>query len=204
MPRPKKTERQQQEMRERILDAAHEILKKNGYKGMTSRAIASQLGVAHMGLYTYFPNQAALLHALGDRELAKVQMQQQKIERQAESQNIVDVMRTALAVFPKFEKKNPDLYHLGWVVPQMGLENPTQTRARMQSNVQHLARLIEIGIEQGVFQKRDPWLAAAAVLGIVNTPLILFHSGRLASVAMRDKLVEEMLDAAISYLTDRS
>jgi AcrR family transcriptional regulator len=204
MPRPRKTETQREEMRGRILDAAYEILKENGHKGLTSRAIAARLGVAHMGLYTYFPNQAAILHALGEREFAKVHMQQQKIERRAESQNIVDVMRTALAVFPQFEKKNPDLYHLGWVIPQADVESSSRALVRAQSNVQHFARLIENGIEQGVFQKRDPWLAAAAVLGIVNTPLILFHSGRLASAAMRDKLVEEMLDAAICYLSDDS
>jgi AcrR family transcriptional regulator len=200
MPRPKKSEEQLAEMRERILDAAYEILKSKGPKGLTSRAIASRLGIAHMGLYTYFPNQAAILHALGQRELAKIQTQQQKIERRVASQDIVAIMRTALAFFPQFEKKNPQLYHLAWVIPQVGLENRAQTRARMQSNVQHLARLIDIGIKQGVFQKRDPQLAAAAVLGMMNIPLILFHSGRLPSAAMRDQLAGEMLEAAIRYL----
>ncbi len=200
MARPKKTETQLAEMRKRILDAAYELLKEQGHPGLTSRAIADRLGVAHMGLYTYFPNQAAILHALSEREFGNIQTKQQKIEQLAESQNIVDVMRTALAFFPQFEKKNPDVYHLAWMIPLTAVDNIAHAQMRAQSNVQHLARLIEIGINQGVFEKRDPWLAAAAVFGMINTPLILFHSGRLASAAMRDKLVAEMLDAAIRYL----
>jgi AcrR family transcriptional regulator len=202
MARPKKTETQLEEMRERILDAAYELLKEKGHQGLTSRAIADRLGIAHMGLYTYFANQAALLDALSQRELTKIQTKQFKIEQSAENQDIVQVMRTALAFFPQFEKKNPDLYHLAWMNPLTDADNITRAQMRAQSNVQHLVRLIEIGINRGVFEKRDPWLAAVAVFGMINTPLILFHSGRLASAAMRDKLVDEMLDAAIRYLSE--
>ncbi len=81
-----------------------------------------------MGLYTYFPNQAAILQALGQRELAKIQTQQRQTEQLAETQDIVEVMRTALAFFPQWEKKNPDLYQLAWVVPQTNVHQSTEAR----------------------------------------------------------------------------
>ena len=63
-----------------------------------------------------------------------------------------------------------------------------------------MARLIGIGIERGVFEDRDPYLAAVTVSSMAIAPLVLYHSGRIESVAMRDRLAEEMLDAAMRYL----
>ncbi len=64
-----------------------------------------------------------------------------------------------------------------------------------------LERLIRLGVERGAFRVPDPALAAAAVAGMVTFPLILFHSGRIADPGLRDRLVAEMLDAAMGYLS---
>ncbi len=71
MPRPKMTPAQLEATREQILDTALAILQESGPEAITSRAIAERMGVAHMSLYTYFENQAAILRALSTRELAR-------------------------------------------------------------------------------------------------------------------------------------
>jgi AcrR family transcriptional regulator len=200
MTRPKKTEEQLQVMRGQILDAAYAILMEKGPQGLSARAIAERLGVAHMTLFTYFANQDAILRALSEREMAKVQMQQDIFEQRAAKEDIVQVVRDALAFFPEFEKKNPNLYHVAWVMILEGTADPQQAQSRTQANVQHIARLIQIGIEQGKFEKRNPLMAAAAVFSMVNTPLIFSHSGRIPSVELRDRLVQEVLEAAMRYL----
>ncbi len=70
----------------------------------------------------------------------------------------------------------------------------------MENHRRHLARLIQLGIERDVLTNRDPDLAAATVLSIVNGPLILYHSGRLPDEALRDRMGEETLQAAMDYL----
>jgi AcrR family transcriptional regulator len=47
----KRTEREIQEMRERILDATLELLRQEGLKGVSIRKIADRIGVSHMLLY---------------------------------------------------------------------------------------------------------------------------------------------------------
>ena len=200
MPRPKKSEMQRKAMRARILDAAYALLQELGPQGLSSRAIADRLGMAHMALFTYFQNQSAILQALSERELATIQASQVVLEERAKREDIHQVMRAALAFYSAFENENPNVYRLVWVMPADKREDPDQARLRLQSNVQHLARLIQQGIERGVFEYRDSFLAAEVVFGMVNTPLIFFHNGQITSPELRDRLVEEMLVAALHYL----
>ena len=200
MPRPKKNELQRKAMRARILDAAYDLLQELGPQGISARAIADRLGMAHMALFTYFQNQPAILQALSEREQASIQARQGVFEERTKGEDIRQVLRAALAFYADFENENPNVYHLVWVMPVESRQDPDQARLRWQSNVQTLARLIQQGIERGIFEHREPFLAASVVFGMVNAPLMLFHNGQIARSELRDRLVEEMLDAALHYL----
>jgi AcrR family transcriptional regulator len=201
MPRPPLNDEQVQAMRTRILDATLSLLLKVGPRGLTSRAIADILGIAHMTLFTYFENQAAILEALSAREMAPILMRQEALEREAEHGDIYRVMREALAVYPRFAAEHPALFQLAWAGPQMEGGNPARARAHMHSHVVHLARLARLGMARGTFHKRDPILAAAAVFGMVTFPLIMYANSRIDDLLLRDALVAEMLDASLLYLT---
>jgi AcrR family transcriptional regulator len=200
MPRPKKTPAQLEATREKILDIALSILKESGPEAVTSRAIAEGLSVAHMSLFTYFENHAAILRALRKRELSKWQAQQQGFEQRATPENIVQVVEDVLRHYIDFARENPNLYRLTWVMPELGIESPEENRQRTLNTVGHLAGLLQLGMESGVFENREPLLSAGTVLAMVNTPFILFHNGRLADPVMRDRMVEEVFSAAMNYL----
>jgi TetR/AcrR family tetracycline transcriptional repressor len=55
-----------------VLDAAQQLLDAGGPEAASVRAIAKQLGVAPNTIYTYFPDKAALGHALVERLLGGV------------------------------------------------------------------------------------------------------------------------------------
>jgi AcrR family transcriptional regulator len=200
MPRPKKTLAQLESTREKILDVALSILQKSGPETVTSRAIAEGLGVAHMSLFTYFENHAAILRALRERELSKWQAQQQDFEQRATPENIVQVVEDILRHYIDFARENPNLYRLTWVMPELGIESPEENRQRTLNTVGHLAGLLQLGMESGVFENRESLLSAGTVLAMVNTPYILFHNGRLTDPAMRDRMVEEVFSATMGYL----
>lgn len=200
MPRPKKTPAQLEATREKILDVALSILQESGPEALTSRAIAEDLGVAHMSLFTYFENHAAILRALRERELSKWQAQQQVFEQRATPENIVQVVEDVLRLYIDFARENPNLYRLAWVMPEFGIESPEENRQRTLNTVGHLAGLIQQGIEFGFFENREPFLAAGTALAMVNTPYILFHNGKLIDPLMRDRMVEEVFSAAMNYL----
>ncbi len=200
MPRPKKTTAELEAMREQILDTTYSILQEEGPEAISSRTIAERMGVAHMSLYTYFENQAAILRALREREMAKWRAKQQLIEQCSETEDINQVVQDMLVFFISFARENPNLYRLAWVMPEASGESLEENRQRMQITVGQLAQLVTLGIEQGAFESRDPFLAASTALGMVNMPFILFHTGKIAEPVLRDRMVDEVLAAAMCYL----
>lgn len=200
MPRPKKTDAQLQAAREKILDTAYAILQEEGPEAISSRAIAERLGVTHMALFTYFRNQAAIVRALSEREWAKARVQQQLIVQRAGTEQTLGVVEALLRFFITFARENPNAYRLAWVLPEKGGETLEQNRERMRGTVEQLANMLQLGMARGSFERREPFLAAATVLGMVNMPYILFHTGKLVDPVLRDRMVEATLSAALLYL----
>ncbi len=204
MPRPPYSEAQREAMRSRILDAAWALLQTHGPKGLSTRGIASVVGVSAMALYTYFPNRGAILQALAERETASFRARQRALEVQvAQGADPATAVRQSLELFIELEHDHPDLFHLAWVAPEAAPDGNGMERARsrQQQHIAHLATLIRAGMQSAAFRVRDPFLAAAAVLGMVTFPMILFHNGRITDPALRDRLLTEMVPAAMCYLT---
>lgn len=55
-----------------IFEATQRLLDKGGYEALTTNAIAASAGVSIGTLYQFFPNKAAILDALADREIAEM------------------------------------------------------------------------------------------------------------------------------------
>jgi AcrR family transcriptional regulator len=200
MPRPKKSETELQETREAILDAAYAILIKEGPKAISSRSLADSLKIAHMTLFTYFKDQADIVNALKERELNKFRTKERNIIEKASKENLKAVLVEILEFYIAFANKNPEIFKLAWVLPELGIEDPEQDRKRMRDTVSNLAGLIEMGISENLFTKRNPVLCASLILGIINMPNILFYSGKISNLALRDHLLKESLRTAMLYL----
>jgi AcrR family transcriptional regulator len=202
MPRPKKSDEQIAEMRERILDAALEILNECGIKGVSIRAIAERVGVSHMALYNYFESRDAIVSALSERQGRRWSMNERReaIMQQAETGDICAATRESLMLYADAAQARIPFYRLVWVQPLTTPKEHDKQRCKQRKDIENLTRLIEIGIERGNFTSRDPEFAAMTVLSLINAPLILFHSGRFPDPDLRDRLFDEVLDIAMDYL----
>lgn len=200
MPRPKKTAAEIKAMRKNILDVAQTILQEDGPDAITSREISKRLGMSHMSLFTYFENQAAIAWALQNRMLSDWSSLFEEIAKRASTEDIPPLIIELLGIIVTFAQENPNLYRMGWMI----LEKEYQPKVDFQNKkliaADILADLLKLGMERGDFAKRDPLLAANTVLGIVNVPFILFHTGRINDPVFRDHMVAEVLSAVKMYL----
>jgi AcrR family transcriptional regulator len=200
MPRPRKIVEETREMRERILDAAFELLQQEGLEGISIRRIAEAVGVSHMSLYRYFENRAAIIKALRERGLEEMQAFCDASLRRAEDGDALDQVRQSLKRFIELSHDHPRLYQLAW------RRSSDDTSFRVDSRnlsraLGHLSRLIALGIERGQCVKRDPTLAAAMAFCIVNGTLMLHHNVAAINQVDRAALEREMIEAAVAYLT---
>jgi AcrR family transcriptional regulator len=205
MPRPRRSPEEIAHMRERMLNAALELLREGGPQAISIRALAERLGVSHMVFYTYFESRAELLRALSHRQRERVGQRRAQMLERARQGDVVQVVRDALVHYAHISGHAPRIYELLLVhcvesSPE-GFTKPTEILA---PDLEHLQTLIELGISRGVFVSRDPQLAAKVAFAIVNGPLILLHSGRLTDEADagcgRDELIQESLSAVMAYL----
>ncbi len=200
MPRPKQSATEREAMRERILEAAHELLLEHGYDALTTRLIAERLGVSHMVLYTYFENHDALIQALRARLREEREAYRAEVLRQAETGDIVAITREALWRYVTMAQEHPKMYAFLWVQPIPANALCPEPHRPYQGNVRYLAQLVQLGIERGVFAPREPTLAAATVFAIIHAPSIFYHNGRLTDETLRDRMSAEMLEIAMNYL----
>lgn len=204
MPRPRQSQAKVEAMRERILDAALELLHDEGPDALSIRAIADRASVSHMVLYTYFENRAALIAALRERQRQRMDARHDELLRRAESGNVKAVLRESLAQYAHIASSRPHMYRFLWVQPMAESDCPADQRKRLEVHLHYLAQLVEIGVRRGACVVEDPLVAAITACGIVNAPLILYHSGRLVSSKLRDKIADEALRAAMEYLCGKT
>ena len=200
MPRAKQSAAALEAMRERILDAAHELVRERGMQAFTIRVLAERLGVSPMALYGYYPSRAAILDALSERQYARMQVNHERAYHEAEGGDVAAVVRRSLAAWAERARERPRFYRLILMHP-IGEEHPApRLLARLAAEQEHLERLIALGMARNVFAPRDVRLAALVATAIVNGPLVLYQSGRLKDEALAAGAAGEALDVAMDYL----
>lgn len=197
MPRPKKTEKEIQAMRERIVDAALALLQEGDPREVSTRKIADRIGVSHMTLYGYFENRAAIIGALRERGFERmVDLCAEALRRAEEGDALVEV-RFLLERFIHLSHKHPVVYQLAW---RRDLSMRTEPRT-VTTSLNALARLIQLCVERGQCVDRNPALAAAMVFCMVNGSLLLYRNLPELDQIAESELEREMIEAAIAYLT---
>jgi AcrR family transcriptional regulator len=200
MPRPKKTAAEILAMREKILDVTAAILREDGPDAIASWAIAKRLGMSHMSLFTYFENQADIRAALRERVVTEVRASLDAIVERAQTEDIPALVQEVWALFLTFALEQPFLHRLAWVTREAESIDAIANNQHRFDMVYQLAGILKIGMERDDFEPRDPLLAAVTVVGIINIPFVLYHTGKLPDLSLRDRVVDEVLSAAMLYL----
>lgn len=206
MPRPRRTDEEIEEMRQRILDAAVEVLHDEGPGGLSIRAIADCAGVSHMVLYSYFDDHDELMSTLRQQQRKRFIDRRAEMLTEAREGDVCKIVRKLLEHYVEFANKNPDVFRFIWTASrahQSGKHPRFHGHAKkgFRAEMHHLAELIEIGIERGVFIKRDVHIAALTVSGMINGPLVMYQiPGRITKETLK-KLEIEVVDAGMHYLT---
>jgi AcrR family transcriptional regulator len=110
MGRKERREREQQELKQSIMDAAREIARAEGWRNVTMRKIAERIEYSHAAIYEYFANKDVLLLALvreGFRLLGDALQRPQTTEGDPEEVLLL-IGRGYLA----FAERNPELYQV--------------------------------------------------------------------------------------------
>ena len=99
--------RAKEQLRERILASARDIIHAEGYEAVTIRKIAKQIEYSPMALSNHFPDKAAILRAVAREVFAKLDQARPK-----QGRDPLATLRTAAYTYIQFGLDHPEEYRL--------------------------------------------------------------------------------------------
>lgn len=99
-------DRHKAELRAELVTAAHELVREEGYDGLTIRKLAKRVGYAPMSVYSYFADKQDILLALAEDAFATLA---RRIEAQP-ADDPIEALRVVMTEYATFGLGNPNEY----------------------------------------------------------------------------------------------
>ncbi|MEZ0609745.1 TetR/AcrR family transcriptional regulator [Fibrella sp. WM1] len=171
-------EREKEEMRRRIIDAAQHLYVQNGYEKLSLRAIADEIEYSPATIYLYFKDKSEVIYAVHQQAFAKLMTEFRSILV------ITDPFEKLIAMgkqYTRFAIENPELFDVMFIItaPMETLECREEIWSEGRIAFNMLVQVVQECISAGVFQPQDPEVAAMMIWSTIHGYTALFVRKRL-------------------------
>lgn len=168
-----------------LIDAADEVLRRDGLAGVTVRAVATQAGVAPMGVYNRFGSKDALVDALLIRAISHFR----EFVRHRGEVDALERLRNSGLRYRRWALENPAHYQAIFL-ERLGLGSPAVAEHSLAAFGEFLD-IIEYAMTAGLIRKTDLtlvgqvlWSAAHGAVALELADLVLADDAELAYTTM--------------------
>ncbi len=193
-------ERDREEMRESILQAAQELFVAEGYRNVSIRKIAEKVEYSPAALYSYFPSKDHLFFALAEEGFRK--LFQFTNDPATMGGDPLTAIREGFFRYYQFSRQHPEYFDLMFVdrsVPKISQE--WERFGFVQQMIGEVVAVIQRGIDAGVFPAGTNAQVAFHLLWVaVHGAATVAVCDRLAPDENPDALARDTLEACITGL----
>lgn len=188
-------------LRESILEASHQYIRKFGVESLSLREIAKILGVTHSAPNKHFPKKEILLAALVEDGFRMFRSFLENTGIEMETNPREAFIRMGLG-YIQFANENPELYRLMFSNVFEHPENyPEMGKAGFEAfNVLHES--VKFLQSKGVIRKGDSLELSYLIWSLVHGYVLLSQEGRLKHASGVNVNQEETLRSLLSLLMD--
>jgi AcrR family transcriptional regulator len=161
-----------EESRERILEAAEELLRRFGPEKFRIVDVAQALGMSHGNIYRYFSDKEAILDKIAQRWLAKITGPLQEIvsgRTATAATRLEEWVLTLMRLKRRKATADPELFRTYQAIAEASRDVVAE---HIRHLIAQLAEIIRNGTEAGEWNVRSPTKAAEAIL---NATTFLHH-----------------------------
>lgn len=187
------------EIKEKAIDAAVAMMRRDGFDKVTLTAIAKQLGLSHAALYAHFQDKAALFDAVSERWLREIDDRLDAVCRKP-GKDPVDKLQAWMITLhqAKLAKvlHDPELYKSFDL--QASKHKPYVQRHMATMHAQ-LVGLVTAAIAQRRLRDADP----AKLVEVIWEGMMAFHHPKLVAqhhLEKREALLKRVLDSVLRGL----
>ena len=162
---------------EHIAHVALEILEAEGAEAVSMRRVASAVDITPMAIYHHFPNRAALLNYITEREFPKLL---EYIQARPLRGNWEARLTGILEGYLDYALVRPRVFDYVFSRPRPGARRfPKDFRERRSPTLNPVADIIAGMMEKGVLKRDDIWEVAFALWAHVHGYVMLYRAGRI-------------------------
>ncbi len=197
-------EREKQELRAKILDAARALFVEEGYEAVTMRKIAEKIEYSPTALYFHFADKTALIRALCEHDFLAFASQFVKLMKIADP---VERVRRSGEAYVEFAITHPHQYRLMFMTPHP--KEATPQLAESNNPEENAYQFLRMNVEEAMNAGRlrpelkDVELVAQVLwAGVHGVASLYIAKGDAEWVEMRDpkKMAKIMVDGLMRGL----
>ncbi len=178
--------------RERILTESAHLFAKNGYKATNLQQVADNLGVTRQALYYYFRSKSAILAALFDEVMTRMEEGNENGETGGDGEDFATLLENHIRVIVD----NTDLVAVLLLErPEIAKLKDVPAARRRQAYSKRFLTAYEEGVAAGRLRDFDPQLTVTTLLASANSISAWYHTG---SREKPDKVAETVTELLLS------
>jgi AcrR family transcriptional regulator len=199
--------RQKQLLRQQILDAARELLIKEGYDSLSMRRVAERIDYSPTAIYLHFKDKQELVFSLCEESFARLVRELETLAD--EYPDPLVRLRKGMERYVAFGLKNPNHYLPAFVLPppaDLDVQRQQAMLSPESSGMRALGTLrdtIADGVRSKQLRKVDPDIAARATWAALHgiTSLLIVHDH--FPWGDRSKVIQNLVDSLVDGLRRR-
>jgi AcrR family transcriptional regulator len=193
------------DLRAALLEAALEILKREGLEGLTLRALARAAGVSQAAPYRHFADRRQLMAGVAAQGFRAMQQAMLEEMQRASAQSPRAGLRMVAVAYVKFGLANPALYRVMFGPEVAKADDLPELRETGRGVLGFVAEGMRRLQEGGLIGPGDPWLMAVTTWATLHGLVMLALDGQTAGVAPGiDALVDEAMRIMMFGMAARS
>lgn len=194
-------EREKENLREEILDAAREMFAAEGFQNVSMRKIADKIEYSPTTIYLYFKDKVDLLNQICEETFAQLSGEIEQFN--SADEDPLENLRKGLRKYVDFGLEHPKHYEVTFIIPIMdylGQDAHPYEGSMGQRAFEYLRVQVLTCIEAGKIKAGDVDLISQTIWAAVHgiTSLLIGHAD--FPFVEKDKLVDSVIDTILSGL----
>lgn len=184
------------ELKDRIIETARELLLKHGYRNISLRKIAREVGVSATSIYLHFENKDDLIHTLMEQAIDRLNdLLEKKANRKKDP---IQKLEDLAHAYVNFALNNPREYQIIFLFSSDEMSRyPVEKFRKARRGYELVYAVLEEGVRQGLITEEQPRLAAYTFWAQLHGVMSVVLSKRLDSRIDQKEFIEEAIEHII-------
>lgn len=189
--------RESESLKERIIDAAQQVLLEKGYRDFSLRKIARKTGVSATSIYLHFDSKDDLVHTLMEQSIERLN---DRLEECIKNKKDPIAKLEALAQeYVDFALNNPREYQVLYLVSSEEMTRyPKEKFRKARRGYEIVTRVLEEGAEAGTIEEQAPRLTAYTFWAQLHGVMSVVLSKRLDTRIDQHEFIDEAIKHIIN------